>query len=218
MLLGDVHGGALAHHDADRKEHRGEHGEQHHQTMAYQSVELLSGHGHHTEQEQHIRRRRPPSAGRSQHGFEPDRVGIDRHMNLRRLVLLVGAVALIVGVIGLLVPVSVPGPDNGSIGCGNGLVQDLSAAQEADNKNPANLPILNEVIPHTNYVTQCQSAVSSRRAWTIPVAVVGLVVIAGSFFVGGRAGRADAVAASWLRARQPGAGAAAGVRRRQAGR
>ena len=57
MLLGDVHGGALAHHDADRQEHRGEHGEQHHQTMAYQSVELLSGHGHHIEQEQHIRRR-----------------------------------------------------------------------------------------------------------------------------------------------------------------
>ncbi len=109
-------------------------------------------------------------------------------MNLRRLVLLVGAVVLIVGAIGLLVPVSVPGPDNGSIGCGNGLAQDLSAAREVDNNNPANLPILNEVIPHTNYVTQCQSAVSSRRAWAIPVAVAGLVVIAGSFFVGGRAG------------------------------
>jgi hypothetical protein len=27
-----------------------------------------------------------------------------------------------------------------------------------------------------------------RRTWAIPVAVVGLVVIAGSFFVGGRAG------------------------------
>ena len=102
--------------------------------------------------------------------------------------MLVGAAALIVGVIGLLVPVSVPGPDNGSIGCGNSLVQDLSAAREADNNNPANLPILNELIPHTNYVTQCQSAVSSRRAWAIPAAVVGLVVIAGSFFVGGRAG------------------------------
>jgi hypothetical protein len=109
-------------------------------------------------------------------------------MNLRRLILLVGAIALIAGIIGLLVPVSVPGPDNGSIGCGNGLVQDLSAAREADNNNPANLPILNEVIPHTDYVTQCQSALSSRRAWAIPVAVVGLVVIAGSFFVGGRAG------------------------------
>jgi hypothetical protein len=109
-------------------------------------------------------------------------------MTVRQLILLVGAVALIAGVIGLLVPVSVPGPDNGTIGCGNGLVQDSSAAREADNNNPVNLPILNEVIPHTDYVTQCQSAVSSRRAWAIPVAVVGLVVIAGSFFVGGRTG------------------------------
>jgi hypothetical protein len=109
-------------------------------------------------------------------------------MNLRRLILLVGAVALIAGVIGLLVGVSVPGPEDGSIGCGNGLAQDLSAARQADNNNPANLPILNQVIPHTEYVTQCQSALSSRRAWAIPVGVVGLVVIAGSFFVGARTG------------------------------
>src|SRR5882757_9609522 len=81
---------------------------------------------------------KPPSAGWSQDGFEPDRLGIDKHMKLRQLVLLVGAVALIVGVIGLLVGVSVLGPDNGSIGCGNGLVQDLSCGREADNNNPAN--------------------------------------------------------------------------------
>ena len=110
-------------------------------------------------------------------------------MNLRWLILLVGAVVLIVGVVGLLVPVSVPGPDSGSIGCGSGLVQDLSAAQEANNNNPANLPILNQIIPHTDYVTQCQSALSGRRAWTIPVAVIGLVVIAGSLFAGSRVGR-----------------------------
>ena len=114
--------------------------------------------------------------------------GINQHMNLRRLILLVGAVALVVGVIGLLMPVSVPGPDNGSIGCGNGLAQDSSAAQQADNSNLANLPILNQVIPHTDYTAQCQSAVSGRRAWTIPVTIVGLVVISGSFFVGGRVG------------------------------
>lgn len=106
-------------------------------------------------------------------------------MNARRLILLVGAIALIAGVIAALVPVSVPGPE-GSIGCGNGIAADTSAAREADSRNPVNLPILNEVVPHTDYVTQCQSALSSRRAWAIPVAVVGLVVIAGSFFVGGR--------------------------------
>ena len=74
------------------------------------------------------------------------------------------------------------------IGCGNGLAQDSSAAQQADNSNPANLPILNQIIPHTNYTAQCHSAVSGRRAWTIPVTIVGLMAIAGSFFVGGRAG------------------------------
>jgi hypothetical protein len=109
-------------------------------------------------------------------------------MNLQRLILLVGAVALIVGVIGLLVPVSVPGPDNGRIGCGTGLASDLSAAREANHNNPANLPILSEIIPHTDYVTRCQSALSGRRGWTIPVAVVGLMVVAGSFFAPGRVG------------------------------
>jgi hypothetical protein len=28
--------------------------------------------------------------------------------------------------------------------------------------------------------------VSTRRSWTIPVAIIGLIVAAGSFFVGGR--------------------------------
>jgi len=109
-------------------------------------------------------------------------------MNLRGLILLVGAVALMAGVIALLVPVSVPGPEGPSIGCGNGIAANDTSARDADNKNPANLPILNEVIPHTDYVTQCHSAVSGRRAWAIPVAVVGLVVLVGGFFVGGRTG------------------------------
>jgi hypothetical protein len=107
-------------------------------------------------------------------------------MNLRRLVLLVGAVVLIVGVVGLLMPVSIAGPEGQSMGCGNAVAADLSAARDADNANPVNLPILNEVIPHTDYVTQCNSAVSERRTWSVPVAIIGLVVIAGAFFVGGR--------------------------------
>lgn len=116
-------------------------------------------------------------------------MGINPGMNLRRLVLLAGAVVLLVGVIGLLMPVSIIGPDNQSIGCGNAIAADDSAAREADNSNPVNLPILNEIIPHTDYVAQCASAVSQRRTWSIPVAIIGLVVIAGGFVVGGRAGR-----------------------------
>jgi hypothetical protein len=109
-------------------------------------------------------------------------------VNLGRLLLLAGAIAVVAGLIGLLVPVSIPGPDGGSIGCGNAVVVDLSNAKAVDDRNLANLPVLNQVIPHTDYVPACQSAVSSRRAWTIPVTIIGVVVIAGSFFVGGRAG------------------------------
>jgi hypothetical protein len=113
-------------------------------------------------------------------------------MHLRPLILLVGAILLIAGVVGLLMPVSIPGPDGGSIGCGNAVAQDLSAARQADSTNIANLPILEQLIPHSGYVTQCQSALSQRRTWAIPVAVVGLVVTAGAFFVGGRTGRVRA--------------------------
>jgi hypothetical protein len=61
------------------------------------------------------------------------------------LILPVGAVALIVGVIGLIECVSVPGPGNASIGCG--LVQDSSAAQQAETNSPASLPIINRIVP-----------------------------------------------------------------------
>lgn len=108
-------------------------------------------------------------------------------MNLQRLILLVGAVLLVVGVIFLFVPVSVSGQDNGqSIGCGNAVASDLSAAQSADNQSGANVPILSQFIPHSNYVQQCNSALSTRRAWSIPLTVIGVLTIAGAFFVGSR--------------------------------
>ncbi|WP_445165318.1 aminopeptidase [Mycolicibacterium sp. Dal123E01] len=110
-------------------------------------------------------------------------------MAMRRVILLVGAVLLVAGVIALLIPVSTSNGNGGSIGCGNAVSADLSAAREANNKGiVANVPILNEIVPHTDFVAQCQSAVSSRRGWSIPLTVVGLVVLAGSFVVGGRRG------------------------------
>jgi hypothetical protein len=114
-------------------------------------------------------------------------------MSLRRLILLVGAVALIAGVVGLLVPVSVSGANGDKIGCGNAIAPDLSAAREADDKNLANVPILNQIIPHTNYVAECEAAVSHRQAWSIPLAAVGAIAIAGSLLVRGRSAGARAV-------------------------
>jgi hypothetical protein len=111
--------------------------------------------------------------------------GMNAAMNARRMIMIAGVAVLLAGVIALLVPVSIPGPE-GSISCGNGIAADLSQARDADSGNLANLPVLNEIVPHTDYAASCESALSSRRAWAIPVTVVGLVVLAGSFFVGGR--------------------------------
>jgi hypothetical protein len=110
-------------------------------------------------------------------------------MAVRRLVLLVGAILLVAGVIALVVPVSTSDGNGGSIGCGNAVSADLSQARQANDKGiVANVPILNEIVPHTDFVAQCQSAVSSRRAWSIPLTVVGVLVAAGSLVVGGRVG------------------------------
>lgn len=105
-------------------------------------------------------------------------------MTVRRLVIAVGAVLLLAGVIGLLVPVSISDGNGHSIGCGNAVAEDLSAARNANNTSVANIPILNQVVPHTDYVGQCESSVGGRRAWTIPLAVVGILAVAGSFLVG----------------------------------
>lgn len=113
-------------------------------------------------------------------------------MTVRRLVLAIGAVLLVVGVVALLVPVSTSDGNGGSIGCGNAVSADLSAAREANSKTVAGVPILNQVVPHNDYVAQCQSAVSQRRAWSIPVAVIGVLVAGGALLIGGRRGVSSA--------------------------
>ena len=112
-------------------------------------------------------------------------------MNARRLILLAGAVLLVAGVIALLVPVSITG-DGNSIGCGNAVAADSSEAEAANNKTVANVPILNQIVPHTDYVAQCQSSVGDRRAWTIPLAVLGVIAI-GATLLTGRRGAAPGV-------------------------
>lgn len=108
-------------------------------------------------------------------------------VTLRRLFLLVGAVLLLAGVIGLLVPVSISDGDGHSIGCGNAVAADSSSAQTANDKHVvADIPVVNQIVPHTDYVSECQSSISSRRAWTIPLAVLGSIVLAASFLVRGR--------------------------------
>jgi hypothetical protein len=109
--------------------------------------------------------------------------GKERGMTVRRFVLVLGAVALVVGIIGLLVPVSVSDSKGGSLGCGNAAISNLSSAREANNKSVASIPILNQIVPHTDFVAECQSALSGRRSWTIPVTVIGAIAIVAALFV-----------------------------------
>jgi len=107
-------------------------------------------------------------------------------MTVRRLVLLVGAVLLVAGVIGLLMPVSISGSDGADIGCGNAVAADTSNAQAANDENVvADIPIINQVVPHRDYVNECKSSISSRRTWTIPLTIVGVVIVATSFMIRG---------------------------------
>jgi hypothetical protein len=104
-------------------------------------------------------------------------------VTVRRLIIAAGAVLLLAGMIGLLVPVSVSDGNGGSVSCGNGIASDLSEARNANDKNGANIPVLNQIIPHNDYVAQCGSSLSGRRSWSIPLALVGAVGIAGVLLV-----------------------------------
>jgi len=101
----------------------------------------------------------------------------------RRLIIAVGgvgAVLLLAGVIGLLVPISVPDAGGGSIGCGNAVATDESAAMNASDKGVAKIPIVNQFVPRTDYGVLCESSVVNRRIWTVPLAFVGAIGIAGA--------------------------------------
>jgi hypothetical protein len=100
--------------------------------------------------------------------------------------LLAGGAALLIGLIALLIPVSTSDGNGGSISCGTGLSSDLSAARDANNNSVASVPILNQVVPHNDYVAQCESKLSGRRAWTIPVSVLGALAAGSSMLIGGR--------------------------------
>ena len=91
---------------------------------------------------------------------------------------------LLAGVIGLLTPVSVSDGNGHSIGCGNAVASDLSAARNANDNSGANIPIVDQVVPHTDYVAQCQSSVGSRRVWAIPLAIAGIIAIGGTLLMG----------------------------------
>ena len=67
-------------------------------------------------------------------------------MNSRRLILLVGAVLLIAGLVGLFVPVSVTGSNGGKIGCGTAVAHNLNDARSADSGGTQNVPVIGPIV------------------------------------------------------------------------
>ena len=92
-------------------------------------------------------------------------------MNNRLRNLLIGAAVLIAGVVGLFLPVSVW---NGSstVGCGNAIVAE-KPAPSTTNLGQISVDVPEQAVSHPDYEAQCDSAISSRRRWGIPLVIVG---------------------------------------------
>ncbi len=66
--------------------------------------------------------------------------------------MLIAAALLVIGLIGLFVPVSTSDGNAGSLGCGSAISADYAAAHNANDHSVAGIPILNQVVPHTDFV------------------------------------------------------------------
>jgi hypothetical protein len=85
--------------------------------------------------------------------------------------LLIGAAVLIAGVVGLLLPVSVWNGGSSTVGCGNAVVAEKPAPSTTNlGQISVDVP---QAISHPDYAAQCDSAISSRRRWGIPLVIVG---------------------------------------------
>jgi hypothetical protein len=93
-------------------------------------------------------------------------------VNKRLRNLLVGVAVLIAGIVGLLLPVSVWNGGSSTVGCGNAIVAEKPAPSAA---NPSQISIdaPEQAVSHPDYAAQCDSAISSRRHWGIPLVIVG---------------------------------------------
>jgi hypothetical protein len=100
----------------------------------------------------------------------------------RKTIIGVCAALLLAGVIGLLIPVSVS-DGGGMIGCGNAVSTDESAAARATDQGAARKPIPHQFVPRTDYGVLCDSSVTNRRIWTVPLAFVGTIGIVGAMWL-----------------------------------
>ncbi|RAV13191.1 hypothetical protein DQP55_10815 [Mycolicibacterium sp. GF69] len=100
-------------------------------------------------------------------------------MIVRRTVLFAGIVAVLVGVVGLLAPVSAS-PEEQTIACGSVVAPDLSTARAHDDGSAANIPVPGGVLDDTDFTRLCQMNLDDRRIWTITLTIIGAAAVAGA--------------------------------------
>jgi hypothetical protein len=100
--------------------------------------------------------------------------------------LLVGNVVLIAGVAGLFLPVALFDGGSSTIGCGNALTVNQSEARAANDATVGNPPPAGQVAPRPDYAAECETAISGRRHWAIPLVIVGAAGILVGVLFGGR--------------------------------
>lgn len=112
-----------------------------------------------------------------------------RNMNLsvtpRLFAKIMGGVALLVGLLALVLPISVDRSSGGQLSCGDGFKGLSEQAGYAD----AGREIADAMYPSAadddvvSYEEQCADAIGIRRAWGWPVLALGGVVVVGAVFV-----------------------------------
>lgn len=113
-------------------------------------------------------------------------------MSAQRFAGIIGALALVAGLIALFAGVSVPVERGaGSISCGSAVAADYGKARTEDSGNELRRTLVGgeRLSPDSNYAADCASAVSSRRVWSIPLAAVGAIALAGALLIRPRASR-----------------------------
>lgn len=109
-----------------------------------------------------------------------NRMGVTR-VSLKKFVGLVGAACLVAGLLFLLVPVEL---DHG-MSCGSAAAPQLAAARTKDAQNELGRTLSGgkSLFDETDFAGDCRSKLSTRRAWAIPLAVVGGIVALGALVV-----------------------------------
>ena len=97
----------------------------------------------------------------------------------------VGAAVLVAGVVGLFLPIAAFGGGTSTVACGNAVVAAKPSASAANMSPIPGTPVIDPALPRPDLVAACDSAISGRRHWAIPLVIVGAAGILAGVVVRG---------------------------------